>query len=70
MLHGVLGAFFGLGALYTLFRWTLDQFGGPGVMAMTRISFFELSFQLLILAASIFLCTGSSMVAIRKFLRI
>jgi len=70
MLHGVVGSVFGLGALYILYRWTLDQFGGPGFMSLTNLSFFDISFQFLILVASVVLCTGSSMVAIRKFLRI
>jgi cell division transport system permease protein len=70
LIHGIMGSLTGLAALYMLFQWILNQFGGPGLMAMTRIGFFSNSFQIIIILASTLLCTGSSMIAIRKFLRI
>jgi len=70
LIHGIMGSLTGLAALYMLFQWILNQFGGPGLMAMTRIAFFSTSFQIIIILASTMLCTGSSMIAIRKFLRI
>jgi len=70
LLHGFWGSLLGLSSLYLLFQWILERFSGPGLMTVNRIRYFSPSIQLLIIVASVLLCTASSMIAIRKFVRI
>jgi len=70
LLHGFWGSVLGLSALYQLFQWIIERFGGPGLLAVNRISYFDFSMLALIVIASVLLCTASGMIAIRKFLRV
>lgn len=70
LLHGFWGSVFGLSALYLLFQWIVERFGGPGLITVDKISYFDSSLQALIVFVSVLLCTASSMIAIRKFLRV
>jgi cell division transport system permease protein len=70
LLHGFWGSILGLSSLYLLFQWILERFSGPGLITANRIHYFNPPFQLLIIVASLLLCMGSSMIAIRKFVRV
>lgn len=70
LLHGFWGSLLGLSSLYLLFQWILERFSGPGLMTVNKLRYFSPSLQMLIIAASVLLCTASSMIAIRKFVRV
>lgn len=70
LLQGLLGSTFGMVALYVLFQWITRQFSGPGFLNMFEFSFFPPAVTAIILLTGITLCTGGSLISIRKFLRI
>ena len=67
---GLLGASFGLFALYFLFQWIKTQFSGPGFMSIFQFSFLPWSNTAMILVTSILLCTFGTLISIRKLLKI
>ena len=69
-LQGLVGATSGLFALNLLYNWIKQNFNNPGLFDFFEFSFFSTSTTLLILAASVTLCTGGSIAAMRKYLRI
>ncbi|MEW6426993.1 MAG: permease-like cell division protein FtsX [Thermodesulfobacteriota bacterium] len=70
LLHGMLGSGLGLSALYFLFLWVSRQFAGQEGLLSFTLRFFPLPLLLCIGAASVALCTGGGLLAIRKHLRI
>jgi len=70
VLQGLLGSTIGLGCLYVLFAWVKERLNGPGLLHLLELSFFSASFAALLIAASIFLCVGGSLISMRKFLRV
>ncbi len=71
LLQGLLGSSLGLALLYLLFRWIRLNFSSPGLLeTMMEFNFFPAPTLVLIVAASILLCTGGSFSAMRRFLRI
>lgn len=69
-LQGLFGALAGLASLYFLFNWIDARFSGPVFLNIFEFSFFPAHTIGIILAVSVLLCTGGSMISIRKFLRI
>ena len=70
ILQGLMGSIIGLIALYGLFRWISVHFTGPGILNLFQFDFFSPSIILLIILASISLCSIGSYSSIRKFLQI
>ncbi len=69
-LQGLIGAAIGLTSLYFLFDWIKKNFNNPGLFNFFEFSYIPTSTTLLILAVSVILCTGGSIAAMRKYLRI
>ncbi|MBU0483882.1 MAG: permease-like cell division protein FtsX [Proteobacteria bacterium] len=69
-LQGLLSSGIGLGMLYLIFLWTKTHLSGPGFLHLLDITFFPPVTTGIIMGMSILLCTGGSLVSIRKYLRI
>lgn len=70
LFQGVFGSGLGLAALFFLFEWITTRFGGPGMLGIFSLDFLPLPLIGLLIAACALLCAGSSLVAVKKFLRI
>ncbi|MDH5297793.1 MAG: ABC transporter permease [Desulfobulbaceae bacterium] len=70
ILQGLLGSSIGLASLFALFLWIKTRFSGPGILKLFDFTFFPPLTTGIILLTSILLCTGGSLVSIRKFLRV
>jgi len=70
LFQGLLGSALGLAALYALYNWVSTRFSGPVFLQIFDISFFSPTVTISILLGSILLCTGGSLLSIRKFTRI
>ncbi len=70
LLQGLLGSALGLSSLYFLYHWITQRFSGPGFLQLFEFSFFPPYIIGAILLTSIVLCTGGSLISIRRFLRI
>lgn len=69
-LQGLIGSALGLFCLQLLFQWIKAGFSGPSFFALFEFSFFSPTTIGIILSASIVLCIGGSINAMRKFLRV
>jgi cell division transport system permease protein len=69
-LQGLLGSSLGLLALFFLYRWIQTRFTGPGILQLIDFTFFAPNIMVIIVAASIVLCTGGGFSSLRKFMRI
>jgi len=70
LMQGILGSTLGIGLLYLLFTWTESRLAGPGFLRLLELTFFSPMTAAGIILASIALCTGGSLIAIRKYMRI
>ena len=70
ILQGILGSAIGLALLHLIYDWTTRHLSGPGFLSLLDFSFFPPATTAIIMLVTVTLCTGGSMVAIRKFLRI
>lgn len=70
LMQGFLGSALGLTALFFLYRWISGRFSGSALLSLMDFTFFPPLMTGIILFASILLCTGGSLISIRKFLRI
>lgn len=70
LMQGFLGSALGLTALFFLYRWISGRFSGPALLNLMDFTFFPPAMSGIILLAGIFLCTGGSLISIRRFLRI
>ena len=70
LLQGLLGSTAGLISLFALFQWIKVRFSGPDILNLFSFSFFPSNTMLLIVIASILLCTVGSFMSMQKFLRI
>ena len=69
-LQGFLGSILGLTALYFCYLWIQNHFSGPGFLNLFEFSFLAPPQALVILFTSVLLCTGGSLVSIRKYVSI
>lgn len=70
ILQGLMGSIIGILALYGLFQWISVHFTGPGILKLFQFDFFSPAIVLIIILASISLCSIGSYTSIRKFLQI
>lgn len=70
ILQGFMGSIIGLTALYSLFRWIISHFTGPGILNLFQFDFFPPIVIFIIILSSISLCSIGSYTSIRKFLKI
>ncbi len=70
LMQGFLGSALGLTALFFLFRWISGRFSGPELLNLMEFTFFPPAVSGIILLGGILLCTGGSLISIRKFLRV
>ena len=70
ILQGIIGSSGGIILLYLIFQWTMANLGGPGFMNILDFSFFPPETSAIIVGVSILLCAGSSLISIRKYMRI
>jgi cell division transport system permease protein len=70
LLQGLLGSTAGLISLFTLFQWIKIRFSGPGILNLFNFTFFSTDVLIMIVIASILLCTVGSFMSMQKFLRI
>ncbi len=70
VLQGVIGSALGVCSLYLLYSWIQMRFSGPAFLNLLELSFFPPLTTITIIVTSMLLCTGGSLVSIRKFLRI
>jgi cell division transport system permease protein len=70
LMQGLFGSTFGLLSLYTLYQWIKIRFSGPGLLYLFNFTFFTPDTIVLIIIASILLCTVGSYMSMQKFLRI
>lgn len=70
ILQGLLGAGTGLLALFGLFFWTSRNFSAPGFLSFFEFNFFPPATIIIIMAASVLLCSCGSITSMRRFLRI
>jgi cell division transport system permease protein len=70
LMQGLFGSTFGLVSLYTLYQWIRIRFSGPGILYLFNFTFFTPDTIVLIIIASILLCTVGSYMSMQKFLRI
>lgn len=70
LLQGVMGSSIGVGLLFLIFRWTQVHLSGPGFLNLLEFSFFRPETTAIIMGVSILLCSGGSLISIRKHMRI
>lgn len=70
LLQGILGSCLGIGLLYAIYTWVQGSMTGPGFMHLFELSFFSPLTAAAIILISIAMCTGGSLIAIRKYMRI
>lgn len=70
IIQGFAGSLAGLLTLGLLYRWVAEKFSGPGFFNLFEFTFFAPYVTFAILLTGILLCTGGSLLSIRKFLRI
>jgi len=70
ILQGIMGAVVGMGLLFAIFKWTQMHLSGPGFLNMLEFTFFPVSTTATIMGAAILLCTGGSLISIRRHMRI
>ncbi len=68
--QGLLGSGFGLLALFGLFSWTKENFSAPGFLNFFEFNFFQPGTIVIIMAASVLLCSCGIITSMRRFLRI
>ncbi len=69
-LQGFLGTSIGIFSLYLLYHWIKSRFSGPDILNIFEFSFFPPSITFLIICTGLILCSGGSLLSIRKYLRI
>lgn len=70
LLQGLLGSVLGLLALGLLFQWIKNRFYTPSFFDFFEFTFFSPPIIGIIIGASIMLCIGGSITAMRRFLRV
>jgi cell division transport system permease protein len=70
LMQGVFGSTFGIVSLFTLYQWIKTRFTGPGILNLFNFTFFSYETIVIIITASILLCTVGSYMSMQKFLRI
>ena len=70
LMQGLFGSTFGLVSLFTLYQWIKIRFTGPDILNLFNFTFFTPQTIVLIVIASILLCTVGSYMSMQKFLRI
>jgi cell division transport system permease protein len=70
LMQGLFGSTFGLVSLFALYQWIKIRFSGPGILNLFNFTFFAPQTLVLIIIASILLCTVGSYMSMQKFLRI
>jgi cell division transport system permease protein len=68
--QGVMGSALGMAILYLIFKWVQAHLSGPGFLNILEFSFFPPETTAVIMAVSILLCSGGSLISIRKYMRI
>jgi cell division transport system permease protein len=68
--QGLLGSGCGLLALFGLFLWTKENFSAPGFLNFFEFSFFPPGTIVIIMVASVLLCSCGIITSMRRFLRI
>jgi cell division transport system permease protein len=70
LMQGFFGSSFGIISLFTLYQWIKIRFSGPGILNLFNFTFFSSNTILLLIVASILLCTVGSYMSMQKFLRV
>jgi cell division transport system permease protein len=70
LMQGLFGSTFGIVSLFSLYQWIKTRFTGPGILNLFNFTFFSYDTILVIIVASILLCTVGSYMSMQKFLRI
>jgi cell division transport system permease protein len=70
LMQGLFGSTFGIVSLFSLYQWIKIRFTGPGILNLFNFTFFSFDTILIIIIASILLCTVGSYLSMQKFLRI
>jgi cell division transport system permease protein len=70
LMQGLFGSTFGIVSLFTLYQWIKVRFSGPGILNLFNFTFFSSDTILILIFASILLCTVGSYMSMQKFLRI
>jgi cell division transport system permease protein len=70
VIQGFAGSMAGIATLGILYNWVAEKFSGPGFFNLFDFTFFAPQATAAILLSGILLCTGGSLLSIRKFLRI
>ena len=68
--QGVMGSALGMAILYLIFKWVQVHLSGPGFLNILEFSFFPPETTAVIMASAILLCSGGSLISIRKYMRI
>ncbi|MEN8140171.1 MAG: permease-like cell division protein FtsX [Thermodesulfobacteriota bacterium] len=69
-LHGLFGVSFGMTSLYFLYQWIKGRFSGQGFINLFEISFLPQQDIMVIMLTALILCTGGSIISIRRYLRV
>ena len=67
---GLLGVSCGMTSLFFLYQWIKNHFSGPGFINIFEISFLPMADTLVIVGTALLLCTGGSVISIRRYLRV
>lgn len=67
---GLLGVSFGMTSLFFLYEWIKNHFSGPGFINLFEISFLPTQDTCIIMVIALLLCSGGSLISIRRYLRV
>jgi cell division transport system permease protein len=70
LMQGFFGSTFGLISVFALYQWIKIRFSGPDLLNLFTFTFFTPQTIVLIIIASILLCTVGSFMSMQKYLRI
>jgi len=70
LMQGIIGSTLGMALLYALYTWAASRLSGPGFLRLFDLTFFSPLTACAIILVSIAMCTGGSLIAIRKYMRI